>query len=542
MKIFFRICLLTYVGHSFLLNNRPSLRADVSSNRFYFWAHTDVSPLFANSQDYSGSSKQINFLLTKAVDLINKLTTNKNKSSKSEDVEAEVVPSSVKQAKLPVSLSFSSLHKHLISLKDPAAAVEYLALPVEEYSVLDSKLVSRSLLSPDSFILSLPLGDLSSASMMGSGCVGGIKIAATLTTEVTVRPDPAKGRVIMESGPIYFTPTVSTKQTSISSFPTAALTEKSDFDASDKLETNAADSSAESNGNDEPTSEFSDALPEWLLWGGRSAPSTSEMLKDITILDHDGGLPEKEENMKNSVAVIKSSVQARFRIELQWDDPDMMDYSERGGVYGMLSRANGMRKSLFSSKDTTTPSTASAAASFEASKSESTIDSEEYNSQDRVTMTASQVTGDQDHNSSPRIESFSPDTSSVSDVSVAADGTQILTDPVDAVAEEEVKFLPVTAVVKVWLDVNLPVQKDLASAISFPPVKLLLNQAGALTTKAVLRTLAPVLGKLLVSDHESRKKKNVRGPASEDKESDTAPVYKQTKTIYDDLTSDIEIR
>ena len=526
------------MGHSFLLNNnRPSLRADVSSNRFYFRVHTDASPLFANSQDYSVSSKQINFLLTKAVDLINKLTTNKNKSSKSEDVETEVVPSSVKQAKLPVSLSFSSLHKHLISLKDPAAALEYLALPVEEYSVLDSKLVSRSLMSPDSFILSLPLGDLSSASMMGSGGVGGIKIAATLTTEVTVRPDPAKGRVIMESGPIYFTPTVSTKQTPISSLPTAALTEKSDFDASDKLETNAAHSSAESNVNDEPTSEFSDALPEWLLWGGRSAPSTSEKLKDVTILDHDGGLPEKEENKKNSVEVIKSSVQARFRIELQWDNPDIMDYSERGGVYGMLSRANGMRKSLFSSKDTTTSSTASAAASFEASKSESTIDAE-----DRVTMTASQITGDQDHINSTRIESFSPDISSMGDVSATADGTQILTDPVDVVAEEEEKFLPVTAVVKVWLDVNLPVQKDLASAISFPPVKLLLNQAGALTTKAVLRTLAPVLGKLLVSDHESRKKKSVQGPASEDKESDTAPVYKQTKTIYDDLTSDIEIR
>ena len=535
MKIAFQICLLTYVGHSLLLNNGPSLHADVSSNKFYFRAHTDISPLFSNSQDYSGSSKQINFLLTKAVDLINKLTTNKNKSSKSEDIEAEVVPGSGRQAKLPVSLSFSSLHKHLISLKDPAAALEYLALPVEEYSVLDSKLVSRSLLSPDSFILSLPLGDLSSASMMGSGGVGGIKIAATLTTEVTVRPDPAKGRVIMESGPIYFTPTVSTKQTSISPLPTAALTEKSDFDASDKLETNTAHSSAESDVNDEPTSEFSEALPEWLLWGGRSTPSTSVKLKDVTILDHDGGLSEKEENKKNSVEVIKSSVQARFRIELQWDSPDVMDYSERGGVYGMLSRANGMRKSLFSSKDTTTSSTATAAASLEASKSVSTIDVEE-------SITASQIIGDQDRDNSLRIESFSPNISSVSEVSVTADNTQIVTDPVDEVAKEEEKFLPVNAVVKVWLDVNLPVQKDLASAISFPPVKLLLNQAGALTTKAVLRTLAPVLGKLLVSDHESRKKKITRGPASEDKESDTAPVYKQTKTIYDDLTSNIEIR
>jgi hypothetical protein len=375
--------------------------------------------------------------------------------------------------------------------------------------------------------------------MMGSGGAAGIKLAATLTTEVTVRPDPAKGRVIMESGPIYFTPTVSTKKTSSNLLPTPTVADKRDIYASDELESNS-DNSVVSTVNGEPTSEFSDALPEWLLWGGRSESSTSNKLRDITILDHDGGLPEKEEIKNNSVEVIKSSVQARFRIELQWDSPDVLDYGDRGGVFGILSRANGMRKSLFPTKDV--PTSAAADSVYDGRKSEPTIADDESKSQNRVMMSSSQVMKDPEPVLGLKVENLRSDISSINDVS-KTDGAQILTDPVEVDAgEEDEKFLAVTAVVKVWLDVNLPVQKDLASAISFPPVKLLLNQAGALTTKAVLRTLAPVLGKLLVSDHESRKKKSVRTPVSEEKESETAIVYKQTKNIYDDLTSDIDIR
>ena len=534
MKIVFQICLVAQVGHSFLLNSRQYVQTDGSPNSINLRVREEGSSLLATSKDYSGSSKQINFLLTKAVDLINKLTTNKSKSSNNENAAAEVVSGSIKQAMLPVSLSFSSLHKHLISLKDPAAALEYLALPVEEYSVLDSNLVSRSLLSPDSFILSLPLGDLSSASMMGSGGVAGIKLAATLTTEVTVRPDPAKGRVIMESGPIYFTPTVSTKKTSSGLLPTPTQSASRDSYASDELETNVADSSADVDVNDKQTSDFSDALPEWLLWGGRSVSSSSSKLKDITILDHDGKFPEKEDQ-KNPVEGIKSSVQARFRIELQWDSPDVSNYSERGGVYGILSRANGMRKSLFPTRDVTTFTAPDA--SFEGDKSVST---ESFQDQITPTSTTSQAMQNPEFDMGSGVEGLGSDISPTSNMSGNTDDAQILTGPIDE--EEIATFLPVTAIVKVWLDVNLPVQKDLASAISFPPVKLLLNQAGALTTKAVLRTLAPVLGKLLVSDHESRKRKSGQSPVSEDKQSDTATAYKQTKNIYDDLTSDIDIR
>lgn len=105
---------------------------------------------------------------------------------------------------------------------------------------------------------------------------------------------------------------------------------------------------------------------------------------------------------------------------------------------------------------------------------------------------------------------------------------------------EEVISLPVTAVVKVWVDVNLPVREDLSSALSFPPIKLLLNQAGALTTKALLRTIAPTLGKLLVKDHDNRRK--VPTDVSVSKIDDVKTPFKKQENMYDELTADIEIR
>lgn len=111
------------------------------------------------------------------------------------------------------------------------------------------------------------------------------------------------------------------------------------------------------------------------------------------------------------------------------------------------------------------------------------------------------------------------------------------------VTDEE--FLPVAAVVKVWVDINLPLQADLSSALSFPPVKILLSQAGALTTKAILSAVAPVLGKLLSSDHEKRLEKLfIANETSEKAEADDiiAKPTRESVSIYDDLTADIGIK
>jgi hypothetical protein len=69
-----------------------------------------------------------------------------------------------------------------------------------------------------------------------------------------------------------------------------------------------------------------------------------------------------------------------------------------------------------------------------------------------------------------------------------------------------------------------------------------------LTTKTVLRTLAPVLGKLLERDHDNRRKKNGKSDDSVVSEPDYSPVRNsklkvdQVEDIYDNLTADIEIK
>ena len=164
-------------------------------------------------------------------------------------------------------------------------------------------------------------------------------------------------------------------------------------------------------------------------------------------------------------------------------------------------------------------------------------------------MSASESTADNESEvDSDKIPGFSDgiDSSITSNRNVPAlfeydDASVQSTDP--ALAEEvneEVISLPVTAVVKVWVDVNLPVREDLSSALSFPPIRLLLNQAGALTTKALLRTIAPTLGKLLVKDHDNRRKVNTVIKSS--KIDDVQTSFKRQENIYDDLTADIEIR
>ena len=65
------------------------------------------------------------------------------------------------------------------------------------------------------------------------------------------------------------------------------------------------------------------------------------------------------------------------------------------------------------------------------------------------------------------------------------------------------------ASIQVWVDMNLPLSDEsgVTNALGFPPVKLLLTQAGQLIIATVLKSTAPHLAKLLVKDFEARKRK-----------------------------------
>ena len=482
--------------------------------------------LTMSSNDQSRTSTQINFLLTKAVDLINKMTS--KKKPKEGEADVEVIATKKNIVRIPVQFSFSSTHKHEISLRDPVAALEYLSLPVEAYSVLDSNLVTRSLVADDTFIMSLPLGDLSSASQIATGGTMGVKLAATLRTEVTVRPDPTNGRVVMESGPIYFTPTPSKllRPASASTVPVASESEQSSLSESGVLTSNSA--------VDEETPEgFADALPEWLLWGGRPTAAAAE---NNNVIDHNQDQysseesdEKKEEFKAKADEAVKSSVQARFRIELQWKSFKVSELTEEKGLSGFMSNM----RSLFSSRD---------------------AESVEVDSDVRV------ITNSDGTDSEPPVEDSDVSRGDTSDAphfnrEIIEDGVEMeekikeIEGKVDETVMEEEISLPVTAVVKVWVDVNLPVRDDLSSALSFPPIKLLLSQAGSLTTKAVLITLAPVLGTLLVRDHDIRRKKIEKNQNSEGSNYGTASgtssspaSNRKSENIYEELTSGIEIK
>lgn len=451
----------------------------------------DRSHVLMSPQEHEKQSKrstQIQFLLTKAAEMVSKMTPSAERRNDGARSVADV------KSSIPLSLSFSSRHKYSISLRDPAAALKYLTLPVESYSVLDSNLVERSSTSPDTFILSLPLGDITSASTLGAGGSSGILLAATLRTEVSVKPDAEKGIVVMESGPIYFIPTVSPKKVIIDS---EANTSAPNFPAG-----------------------FSDALPEWLLWGGQTSsarPPVSETNSFSGGREGEGSESGIDASVEKD-AVLKSSIQARFRIELQWNNQGSLGRGRLSGINNLFARANGLRSSFFTRKETAS------------NEVESTSPQE-----DEFSPNSAVANVVEDRYSNTIMEPVSNAPSRSPDFIESTSGTNV--------TDEE--FLPVAAVVKVWVDINLPLQADLSSALSFPPVKILLSQAGALTTKAVLSAVAPVLGKLLSSDHEKRLEKlSVANETSEEAESDViiARATRESVSIYDDLTADIGIK
>jgi len=65
--------------------------------------------------------------------------------------------------------------------------------------------------------------------------------------------------------------------------------------------------------------------------------------------------------------------------------------------------------------------------------------------------------------------------------------------------------LSVTAKIDVWVALNLPLQEDLSKALTLLPVKLLLSQAGSITTSAVLKATTPRFVDLLLQDYYRRR-------------------------------------
>jgi hypothetical protein len=133
-------------------------------------------------------------------------------------------------------------------------------------------------------------------------------VATVVRTDVTVRPDPANGKVVMESGDIVFLPVVPKSAAAVAVAEAEAEAETT----SDTGNEDGVDGSSKGDGAAPPPPPpplLADILPEWLLWGGKAGD-------DAAPLD----APEA-----TAGAVVKSSVQARFRLELSWRPPAPAD-------------------------------------------------------------------------------------------------------------------------------------------------------------------------------------------------------------------------
>ena len=262
-----------------------------------------------NDDQTAAASRRINGMLTKAVQLITAVMPPSAPRHKNGTAAESPATATTTKPKVPVKLSFSASHRHALDLPGVAAAHAYLSLPADAYSVLDSALVSRRADAPDTFILSLPFSDYYQAAMVGTG-VGtataagagrGTRVATVVRTDVTVRPDPANGKVVMESGDIVFLPVVPKSAAAVAVAEAEAEAETT----SDTGNEDGVDGSSNSDGAAPPPPLLlADILPEWLLWGGKAGDDAPEA---------------------TAGAVVKSSVQARFRLELSWRPPSPAD-------------------------------------------------------------------------------------------------------------------------------------------------------------------------------------------------------------------------
>jgi len=138
---------------------------------------TSKSILRASPLSDHATADKIQFLLTQAVKLMRldgtSTVEDEGGKKKNGNTKEGVDPdgsATIVQPLLPLELKFASSHRHTIVLQDAQAAHAYLSLPASEYSLLDTKMVSRDSLRDDTFILTLPLGDITATTASFQTC------------------------------------------------------------------------------------------------------------------------------------------------------------------------------------------------------------------------------------------------------------------------------------------------------------------------------------------------------------------------------------
>lgn len=183
-------------------------------------------------------------------------------------------------------------------MPDATLARQYLALPVERYSVLDSNIISKSKMNPNKFIIRIPLDQAGQSSGMQYK-----RFNFQVACSVEVAPDEERGIITMQSGQLYFLP-------------------------SPIMQAGKNNSSSNITSGGGKEIEYIN-IPEWLIWGGGQGSAVSAVDADVAeILQIDGS------------QLARSSVQAGFVLTLAYR-PNDTDVDASGAFSGLF-------KSLFS--------------------------------------------------------------------------------------------------------------------------------------------------------------------------------------------------
>eukprot|EP01036_Dinobryon_divergens_P023883 gene23883-32278_t len=253
---------------------------------------------FQKSEKYFNTdqaSQHINFLLNSAAAMANSVQKVKLFPS---GAKSNATKSSVLK---PFKITFACRHSYNFELNDSSLAREYLALPVSNYSVLDSNLISKSVEQDDSFSIVLPLGDiisymspLRSKSNQSNGSSFD-RLSLTVRAPVTVIPAPDLGLINMSSGNIVFIPTLHW----------------------DKIAGASTNQSTTKRNHDHRSFNLSSILPRWLVWGGDFEIDSADAVATPTTMPSDADGSRREASV--CLPPLKSSIQAGFKLILKWD-------------------------------------------------------------------------------------------------------------------------------------------------------------------------------------------------------------------------------
>ena len=508
--------------------------------------------------------------------LISQVTEQIVKQNKTNTGDSKVNSTAIKSSS-PFSFSFRTKHKQNIIFPDAKLADRYLSLPASQYSILNSTLIKRSLQQDDSFTLSIPLGDFSYA-VSANSPTGGPLIDATLMADVLVKPQPDHCKILMESGNIMFLP-------SNTSVKDKFMNQKRSFNSYNSYSVEEEEINIPDNLtiSDSFTPTKPAPLPNWLVWGGSTTASTSNIKTDKSS-DHTNTANSNTLDLLSSSSYsgdvikttpVKSSLQIKFKVELDWPRHFHNTKTKQTTKTSFWKNIIPFRNNNIENENsieiernnntdiliTTTTPTPTVTTNI------NNLKDTDSNVQLSLQQSSSVKNIQQQHDSLlitelrnlGLIEDYSIKTkgneveinTNISSISINnnnninINNTNYSINRFDSFNEKTVYQLPVRplivnmstirslqnnkhvhpitahATITVWVEGNIPIRSDIQKALSFHPVKLLFEKSGQLVATAIMKAVAPTLSDLLVLDYVNRAVKTYTSTIDRNLENET---------------------